>query len=180
MSNYNLRKTIALGSVAILLLVEFSLFHDFFYPFRSLWNQGKLIELFLSLILFAWSLLGVFLIFFSSRSRFRKITLPFFLFFYLSNIGYFQVSNSPIDFQTADLIVGYIQWWFGAVVENIGLAVLPLLIILIPVTIFVERLPDLAKLKIPTKAYFIPICAVLLITIGLKYSDGFFDCIGFI
>ena len=146
MSNYNLIKTIALGSVAILLLIEFSFFYDFFYPFRFLWSQGKTIELFLSLILLFWSLLGAFLIFFSGRSLLRKITLPFFLFFFLFNIGSFIVSKAPIDFQTADLIVGYFQWWAGAVVENIGLAVLPLFIILIPLIIFVERLPDLFPL----------------------------------
>ena len=175
MSNYNLRKTIALGAVAILLLVEFSLFYDFFYPFRSLWNQGKIIEFFLSSILFLWSLLGAFLIFFSGRSLFRKITLPFFLFFFLFNIGSFDVSNAPIDFQTADLIVGYFQWWAGAVVENIGLAVLPLLIILIPLIIFVERLPDLLKLNTPKKFYFVPLSAVILIIFGLQYSHGLYD-----
>ena len=175
MSNYNLRKTIALGAVAILLLVEFSMFYDFFYPFRFLWNQGKIIEFFLSLILFFWSLLGVFLIFFSGRSLLRKITLPFFLFFFLFNIGSFNVSNAPIDFQTADLIVGYFQWWAGAVVENIGLAVLPLFIILIPLIIFVERLPDLLKLNIPKKFYFFPLSAVILAIISLQYSHGLFD-----
>ncbi|MBI1424697.1 MAG: sulfatase-like hydrolase/transferase [Gammaproteobacteria bacterium] len=175
MSNFNLRKTIAIGSVAILLLVEFSLFQDFFYPFRFLWNHGRIVELLLSMVLFFWSLLGAFLIFFSGRGLFRKITLPIFLFFFLSNIGSFQVSKAPVDFQTTDLIVSYVQWWFWQVVENIGLAVLPLVIILIPMVIFVERLPDLAKLKIPQKAYFIPVSAVLLVTICLKYSDGFFD-----
>ena len=175
MSNYNLRKTIALGLIVILLLVEFSFFYDFFYPFRFLWSQGKTIELFLSLILFFWSLLGAFLIFFSGRSLLRKITLPFFLFFFLSNVGSFNVSNAPIDFQTADLIVGYFQWWAGAVVENIGLAVLPLFIVLIPLIIFVELLPDLLKLNIPKKFYFIPLSVVILTIIGLQYSHGLFD-----
>jgi glucan phosphoethanolaminetransferase (alkaline phosphatase superfamily) len=151
------------------------MFYDFFYPFRFLWNQGKISELLLSLILFLWSLLGVFLIFCSGRSLLRKITLPFFLLFFLSNVGSFKVSNSPIDFQTADLIVGYFQWWTGAVVENIGLAVLPLFIILIPLIMFVERLPDLLKLSIPKKFYFIPLSAVILTTIGLQYSHGLFD-----
>jgi hypothetical protein len=63
MSNF-LRKTIAPGVVAVLLLAEFSMFYDFFYPFRFLWNQGRIIELFLSLVLFFWSLSGVFFIFF--------------------------------------------------------------------------------------------------------------------
>lgn len=175
MTNPNMKRTIALGSVAVLLLVEFSMFHDFFYPFRSLWDQGKIFELFLSLILFAWSLLSVFILFFGSRSLLRKVTLPLFLFFYLSNIGSFQVSNSPIDFQTANLIVSYIQWWFGAVVENIGLAVLPLLIILIPAIIFIERLPDLLKLNIPRKFYLAPVSTVIFVVIGLQYSHGFFD-----
>jgi len=172
MSNYTLRMTVALGSVAILLLVEFSMFYDFFYPFRFLWNQGRTIEFGLSLILFCWSLSGVFLIFFSDRSLLRKITLPFFLFFFLFNIGSFQVSNAPIDFQQARLIVNYFQWWLGSVIENIGLAVLPLLIILIPVIIFVERLPDFAKLNIPRKAYFIPLSALILIPAGLLFQDS--------
>jgi len=171
----NLKKTIAMGSVAILLVVESSLFHDFLYPFRFLWNQGKIVELFLSLIFFFWSLLGVFLIFFSGRSLLRKITLPFFLFFFLFNVGSFNVSNGPIDFQTADLIVGYFQWWAGAVAENIGLAVLPLFMILIPLVMFVERLPDLLKLNIPEKFYFIPLGAVILTIIGLQYTHGLFD-----
>ncbi len=175
MLNTNLRKTISVVSVAILLLVEFSLFYDFFYPFRFLWNQGRIIELLLSMVVLLWCLTGVFLIFFSGRSLFRKITLPFFLFFLLFNIGSFNVSNSPIDFQQAALIVGYFQWWVGAVIENIGLAVLPLLIILIPLIIFVERLPDLIKLNIPSKFYFVPVSAVVLVVIGLQYSHGFFD-----
>jgi len=121
------------------------MFYDFFYPFRLLWSQGKIVDIFLSLMLFIWSLVAVFFIFFSGRSLFRKITLPLFLFFFLFNIGSFNVSNSPIDFQQAALIVGYFQWWIGAVVENIGLAVLPLLVILIPLIIVVERLPDFIK-----------------------------------
>ena len=175
MSNYDLRKTVALGLLAVLLLVEFSMFNDFFYPFRVLWNQGKLIELLLSLVLLLWSLLGLFLIFFSDRSLFRKITLPFFLFFLFFNIGSFSVSKSPIDFQQAALIVGYFQWWVGAVVENIDLAVLPLLIILIPTTIFAEWMPELFKLNISKKFYFVPISAVILVVIDLQYSDGFVD-----
>ncbi|MEJ2619128.1 MAG: sulfatase-like hydrolase/transferase [Candidatus Thiodiazotropha sp.] len=175
MSNYNLRKSIALGAVAILLFVEFSMFYDFFYPFRFLWNQGEIIKFFLSLILFFWSLLGVFLIFFSGRSLLRKMSLPFFLFFFLFNIGSCNVSNAPIDFQTANLIVGYFKWWAGAVVENIGLAVLPLFITLIPLIIFVERLPVLLKLNTPKKFYFIPLSTVILTVISLQYSHGLFD-----
>ena len=175
MANLTLRKPIALGSVAILLLIEFSFFFDFFQPFRFLWNQGKRIEFFLSLILFCWSLLAVFLIFFSDRSVLRKITLPFFLFFFLFNIGSKNISNAPIDFQTADMIMGYFQWWFWEVVENYGLAALPFLIILIPVIIFVERLPALLKLNIPRKAYLVTISAAILVVIGLQYSNGLFD-----
>ena len=175
MSNYNLRKTIALGAVAILLLVEFSMFYDFFYPIRFLWNQGRIIEFFLSLILFFCSLFGAFLIFFSGRSLLRKITLPFFLFFFLFNIGSFNIANSPIDFQQTAMIVANFQWWFWAVVENYGLAALPLLILLVPVIFFVERLPDLLKFNISRKLYFVPIGAVLFISIGLQYSDGLFD-----
>lgn len=52
MLHANLRRTVAVGSVAVLLLAEFSLFHDFFYPFRYLWSQDRIIEFFLSLILF--------------------------------------------------------------------------------------------------------------------------------
>jgi len=175
MPNYILRKTVAIGAVGILLLIEFSMFYDFFYPFRLLWSQGKIVDIFLSLMLFIWSLVAVFFIFFSGRSLFRKITLPLFLFFFLFNIGSFNVSNSPIDFQQAALIVGYFQWWIGAVVENIGLAVLPLLVILIPLIIVVERLPDFIKLNIPKKWYFVPVSTVVLIVIGLQSSDGCFD-----
>ena len=113
MSNTGLRKTVALGSVAILLLVEFSMFYDFFYPFRILWTQGRIIDFFLSVILFFWSLMGAFLIFFSGRSLFRKITLPLFLFCFLFNIGLFKVANSPLDFQQTVLIVEYFQWWYS-------------------------------------------------------------------
>ena len=175
MSNYNVRKTIAISLVAILLLAEFSLFHDFFFPFRALWNQNKMVEFFLSLILFFWSLLGAFLIFFSGRSLFRKITLPFFLFFFLFNFGSFNIANSPIDFQQTAMIVENFQWWFWEVVENYGLAALPLVLLLIPTIIFVERLPELLKLNIPKKYYFVPISAVILTTLGLQYSLGFFD-----
>jgi len=175
MSNCKLRKTITIGSVSILLLIEFSLFYDFFYPFRFLWDQGKIIEFFLSLVLFFWSLLGAFLIFFSGRSLFRKITLPFFLFFFLFNIGYFKVANSPFDFQQTIIIVKNFKWFYWAVVENYGLAVLPLLIIFIPIVIFIERLPELSKLNIPKKYYFVPIGSVILIIVGLHYSHGFFD-----
>jgi glucan phosphoethanolaminetransferase (alkaline phosphatase superfamily) len=175
MPNSNLRKTIAPGAVVILLLVEFCMFEDFFYPFRFLWNQGKIIEFFLSLILFFWSLLGAFLIFFSSRSLLRKITLPFFLFFFFFNIGSIKVSKSPIDFQQTAMIVENFQWWFWETIENFGLAVLPLIIILIPIIIFVERIPDLSKLNFPKKSYFVPISAVISTIFGLQYSDGFFD-----
>lgn len=175
MSTSSLLKTIASVTVAVLLLVEFSLFHDFFYPFRFLWDHGKLFELIMSLVLFLWSLFGAFLIFFSGRSLLRKVTLPFFLFAFLFNIGTFNIANSPIDFQQADLIVSYFQWWFWAVVENFGLAALPFFIILIPIIFFVERLPELLKFNISKNYYFVPISAVMLITIGLQYSDGFFD-----
>lgn len=175
MSNSKLKNSIVFGSITILLLIEFSMFYDFFYPFRSLWNQGKMIELFLSSLLFLWSLLGVFLLFFSGRSLFRKITLPFFLFFSLFNMGSFTISNSPIDFQQAVLIVDYFQWWFWEVVENYGLAALPFVLILIPIIMFVERLPDLVKLNISKKLYFIPISGLIFITINLHYNHGFFD-----
>ena len=175
MSNFNLRKIIALGSVAALLLVEFSMFSDFFYPFRYLWNQGKIIEFFLSLVLFFWSLVGAFFIFFSGRSLFRKITLPLFLFFFLFNIGSFNIANSPIDFHQSVNIVENFQWWFWAVVENYGLAVLPGIIILIPLIIFVERLPEFSQVNFQKKFYFVPVSAVILTIIALQYSHGFFD-----
>ena len=72
MFNFNLRTTIALGVVSSLLIVEFSMFYEFFYPFQFLWDQGKILEFFLSLILFFWNLLCVFPIFFSGRSFFSK------------------------------------------------------------------------------------------------------------
>ncbi len=175
MSNLTLRKTIAAGSVAVLLSVEFSMFHDFFYPFRFLWNQGDIIELLLSLALFFWSLLGAFLLFFSGRSLLRKLTLPVFLFFFLFNLGSLNIANSPIDFQQTAMIVENFQWWFWEVVENYGLAALPLLIIFIPVTLFIERLPATSRLNITSKAYFVPLSVVVLTAMGLQHSQGLFD-----
>jgi glucan phosphoethanolaminetransferase (alkaline phosphatase superfamily) len=73
------------------------------------------------------------------------------------------------------MIVENFQWWFWETIENFGLAVLPLIIILIPIIIFVERIPDLSKLNFPKKSYFVPISAVISTIFGLQYSDGFFD-----
>lgn len=151
------------------------MFHDYFYPFRVLWHQGKIVELSLSLALLLWSLLGVFFIFFSGRSLLRKITLPLFLFFFLFNIGSYNIGNSPIDFQQSTLIVDYFYWWFWEVVENYGLAALPLLILLVPVIIVIERLPKYSKLNFSRNTYLIPISSVLLVIVGLQYSDGFVD-----
>ncbi|MCK7549651.1 sulfatase-like hydrolase/transferase [Marinobacter koreensis] len=175
MSNHGLRKAIGLGSVAILLALELSMFEDFSYPFRILWSQDRITELLLSVAVLLWSLAGVFFLFFSGRSLFRKITLPFFIFFFLSNIGSFLVSKSPIDFQQADLIVSYFQWWAGAVVENIGLAVLPLFIILVPLIILIERLPSLLTCGIPGKFFAVPVSVVPLVVTVLLTSNGLFD-----
>lgn len=175
MSNRNLRITIALGSVAMLLLVDFSLFRDFLFPFRVLWHQGKLAELSLSLILLLWDIFGAFLIFVSGRGLLRKVTLPLFLFFFLFNLGSFDIAKSPIDFQQTTMIVENFRWWFWEVVENYGLAALPLLILFIPVTILVERLPELLKLNVSRKCYLVPISSVFLTIIGLQYTHGFVD-----
>ena len=175
MSGSNLRKTIALGSFGIFLLAEFFMFHDFFYPFRFLWNQGKIIEFSLSLVLFVWSLSGAFLLFFCGRSLLRKITLPFFLFFAFFNIASFNIANSPIDFQQTVMIVQNFRWWLWALIENYGLAALPILITLIPAIILVERLPEFSKLNIPKNFYLVPISALIFTIVGLQHSHGFFD-----
>jgi len=176
MSNPNIKKSVALMTVTVLLLAEFSMFNDFFYPFRFLWNEGKIFEFFFSSIVFIWSLLGAFLLFFSERTLFRKITLPFFLFFLVFNIGIFNIANSPLDFQQAVIIVENFQWWFWAVIENFGLvAILPGLIILVPILILVERLPKLSTLSFPKKTYMIPVSAAILIFIGMQYTHAFFD-----
>ena len=176
MANQGLKKAIGLAAVSIVLLVEFSMFYDFFYPFWFLWSQGLITELLLSVVVFLWSLAGVFLVFFGGRSLFRTITLPFFIFFYLSNIGSFLVSNGPIDFHQADLIVSYFQWWAGAVVENIGLAVLPLLIVLVPLILVVERLPRLFTPNTRGRLYAVPVLTVPLVFIALLLSDGVLGC----
>lgn len=173
--NTNFRKIVALVIVAITLLLDFNLFYDFFYPFSYLREQGERVELFLSLIVFLWTLLGVFFIFLGGRSRLRKITLPFFLFFFLFNLGTYNIANSPIDFQQATMIVVNFQWWFWEVVENFGLASLPFVIILVPVIIFVERLPDTSGFGFSKKTYIVPLSAVILCWIGLEYSNGLFD-----
>ncbi len=174
-SIFNQRKIIAAGLIVVLLLVEFGMFHDVLYPFRYLWDQGRIVELLLSSLLFLWCLLGAFLLFFSDRSLLRKVTLPLFLFFFLFNFGSYDISNSPIDFQQTAMIVENFQWWIGEVVENFGLAALPFLLLLIPLIIFVERLPDLLKMNISRKLYLVPISAVILVVAGLQVSHGFFD-----
>ena len=83
MSFTRLRQFVAVGLVALVLLVDFHLFYDFSFPFRYLWSEGALAELLLSVTLLLWSVLGSFLIFFSRRSLLRSLTLPFFLLFFL-------------------------------------------------------------------------------------------------
>jgi len=175
MSKVSSKRAIASILICGLLLFEFSFFDDFFYPFRVLWNEHEYPTLTLSLILFHWSLLGTFLIFFSGRSLARTATLPLFLFFFLFNIGSFTTSNAPIDFHQAVTIVNNFQWWFWEVVENYGIAVLPLLMILIPTIVLVERLPKFAKLGFSKKAYIVPLSTVVLTSLGLQYSQGLFD-----
>lgn len=175
MTKILLKMAVALGAIVILLLVEFSQFHDFFYPFRILWDQGDILELSLSVIIFFWSLVGTFLLFFSGRSLFRTITLPFFIFFFIFNIGTLNIANSPLDFQQAVIIVENFRWWFWAVIENYGLAILPGILVLVPMIIFVERLPLLSQVNLPPTAYFVPASATILIIIGLHTSHGFFD-----
>lgn len=175
MTKILLKMAVALGAIVILLLVEFSQFHDFFYPFRILWDQGDILELSLSVIIFFWSLVGTFLLFFSGRSLFRTITLPFFIFFFIFNIGTLNIANSPLDFQQAVIIVENFRWWFWAAIENYGLAILPGILVLVPMIIFVERLPLLSQVNLPPTAYFVPASATILIIIGLHTSHGFFD-----
>jgi glucan phosphoethanolaminetransferase (alkaline phosphatase superfamily) len=175
MSHSRVRWAVALGSVAILLLVEFSLFQDFFYPFRHLWNQGRIFDLFVCLFLFFWSLLGAFLILFSGRSLVRTLTLPLFLFFFLFNVGYFIAANAPFDFQQAITIVRNFQWFFREAVENFGLALLPVLAIFIPLILVAEWLPSILRLGLPKRLYTVPVSAVILTILGVHYSDGVFD-----
>lgn len=173
--NANLKKIVASGIVATVLLFDISLFYDFFYPFYYLWEQGELVTLFLSVTVFLWTLLGAFFIFFSGRSRLRRLTLPFFLFFFLFNLGSYNIAGSPIDFQQTTMIVENFQWWFWEVVENFGLASLPFVIILVPVIIFVERLPEVSGFGFSKKVYIVPLSALVLCSFSLKYSNGFFD-----
>jgi len=170
-----LRQIVALGSVAALLLADFSLFQDFFFPLRYLWSQGEMFKLFLSIILFLWGVLASFILFFSSRSLLRTITLPFFLFFFLFNIGYFTAASAPVDFQQTDIIVRNFRWFAGEAVENFGLSVLPVLFTFIPFVLVVEFLPRLSKITLPKALYLVPVSAVVLTTIGLQYTSGLFD-----
>ena len=170
-----LRQIVALGSVAALLLADFSLFHDFFFPVRYLWSQGELFKLFLSILLFLWGVLSAFLIFFSGRSLLRTITLPLLLFFFLFNIGYFTAASAPLDFQQADIIVRNYRWFAREAVENFGFSVLPILLTFIPSVLLVEFMPRLSKLDLPRSLYLIPVSAVVLTTVGLQYTNGMFD-----
>jgi hypothetical protein len=175
MSLTRLRQIVALGGVTALLLADLSLFHDFFFPIRYLWSQGELLKLFVSVTLLLWGVLASFLIFFSGRSPLRTITLPFFLFFFLFNIGYFTAASALFDFQQTDIIVRNFRWFVREAVENYGLSVLPVLFTFIPAVLLVEFLPCLSKLNLPRKLYLVPISAVVLTTIGLLYTNGLFD-----
>jgi glucan phosphoethanolaminetransferase (alkaline phosphatase superfamily) len=175
MARSKIKKGVALVSVALLLLAELRMFDDFFYPFRYLWDEGRVGVLVLVSIGFVWSLLGTFLLFFSERTLFRKVTLPFFLFFMLFNIGTYDIASSPLDFQQAVIIVENFQWWTWAVVENFGLALLPGIIIFVPFIILVERLPDLSTWHLSKKAYLVPVSALILVFIGMQYTQGLFD-----
>ena len=175
MANYSWKKTIAAVVVVVFLFIDLAMFHDFFYPFRSLWQQGEFFALALSSVLLVWSLLGALLIFFSDRSLLRKFTLPIFLFFFLFNFGSYQISNAPIDFQQTAMIVENFQWWIWEVVENYGLAALPFVLLLVPVIILVERLPDVLHTGLSRWFYLIPLSALVLTTLGLQYTHGFFD-----
>lgn len=171
----NSRGAVASVSVFALLLIEFSFFDDFFFPFRFLWQEREYAALALSLALFLWSLFGAFLIFFSGRSLARTVTLPLFLFFFLFNVGSYTTSNAPIDFHQSITIVNNFQWWFWEVVENYGIEVLPLLMILAPTIVLVERMPKIAKLRFSKRAYIVPLSAVVLTNLGLQSSQGLFD-----
>lgn len=175
MSCSPVRWAVALGSIAILLFAEFSLFQDFFYPFRYLWNQGGIFEVLVTLFLFLWSLLGAFLILFSGRSLVRTLTLPLFVFFFLFNVGYFTAANAPFDFQQSVTIVRNYQWFFREAVENFGLALLPVLLILIPAVFIAEWLPSIFRLGLPKWLYSVPVSAVILTILGVQHSDGVFD-----
>jgi hypothetical protein len=157
------------------LFAEFSLFQDFFYPFRYLWNQGGIFEVLVTLFLFLWSLLGAFLILFSGRSLVRTLTLPLFVFFFLFNVGYFTAANAPFDFQQSVTIVRNYQWFFREAVENFGLALLPVLLILIPAVFIAEWLPSIFRLGLPKWLYSVPVSAVILTILGVQHSDGVFD-----
>lgn len=170
-----LKKFVAFMSVLLLLCLELSMFDDFFYPFRFFWDQGKIVELLLLSALFVWSLLGALLLFFSGRSLFRTVTLPFFLFFLLFNLAFYTIANAPLDFQQAVIIVENFRWWFWAVVENFGLAALPGILILVPLILLIERLPDLSTLRFPKQAYWVPVSTLLLVFFATTYTHGLFD-----
>jgi len=171
----NLIKGLLPAAVALLLSAELGMFGDFFYPFRFLWDQERVGELlFASFVLF-WSLLGAFLIFFSARSPVRKITLPFFLFCALFNLGTFDIANAPLDFQQAVIITENFQWWIGAAAENFGLALLPGILVFVPAAVLAERLPDLSPVRFPKKAYGVPLGALLLVYLVMDGTQGLVD-----
>jgi glucan phosphoethanolaminetransferase (alkaline phosphatase superfamily) len=175
MANSNWKMAIAAVLIAFLLIIDLAMFHDFFYPFRTLWRQGEYLSLTLSSGLLVWSFLGALLIFFSGRSWLRKLTLPIFLFFFLFNFGSYQISNAPIDFQQTAMIVENFQWWIWEVIENYGLAALPFVLLLVPVIILVERLPDVLHTDLSRHFYLVPLSALILTTLGLQHTHGFFD-----
>lgn len=175
MSHPRLRWGVALGSVGVLLCAEFSLFHDYFHPFRHLWHQGRVSELVVGLSVFLWSLLGTFLLLFSGRSLVRTLTLPLFISFFLFNVGYFTAANAPFDFQQAVTMVQNARWFFREAVESFGLALLPVALIAVPVALIAEWLPAIFRLGLPRWSYAVPLSAVILAILAVRYSDGVFD-----
>lgn len=174
-SHPRLRWAVALGIANSLLLYEFSLFHDFLFPFRYLWNQGRTQALLLSTALFLWSLIGAFLILFSGRSLVRTLTLPAFLLFFLFNVGYYRTANAPFDFQQAELIVRNFSWFVRQAVENFGLAMLPVGAVLVPLILVAEWLPAIVRLGLPSWLYAVPLSAALFTIVGVQSTDAFFD-----
>ena len=175
MSRSPLRWAAAVGLTAILLVAEFSLFQDFFEPFLLLWHQGRIFACVLSLLLFLWSLLGAFLLLFSGRSLVRTLSLPVFVFFLLFNVGYYTAANAPFDFQQSVTIVRNFQWFFREAVENFGLALLPVLLVLVPLILIAEWLPSFFRLDLSRWLYAVPLGAVVLIMLGVQHSDAVFD-----
>jgi len=175
--NLKERVFVACGFAFVLggILFEFSLFDEFFSPFSQLIAQEQYVCLLLSCVLWCLSVGGVFVVVFAERSIIRSLSLPVLLAAFLFNLGSYQISHAPLEFQQADSIVRHFHSFFWGTVENFGWEVLPLVLLFVPLTIGIDLLPDKFPFRFPKRSIYVPLITVLLVCISFLKNIEPFD-----